>query len=265
MAVETLLDERLLVGGCEIAWGSWGDFGPPVTLIHGAGAHSGWWLGVVPELARTHRVAALDLSGHGDSGWRDRYRAEQWAAEAVEVASRHGAPHVLVGHSAGARIALVAAALYPDSIHKVLLVDPPVPPTPRSADRASGRRRWYPSRQAALESFGLLPPQPVADPGLVHRAALHSLREEEHGWTWKFDPRTFGHVADAVVVPYLPEVRCDVVLIRGEHTSVTTPEKAGALRALLGRTFPEIVIPGAHHHVPLDEPQRLAAAIAALV
>lgn len=92
----------LEVAGAEIAYASWGpDDGPPVVLVHGAGAQMGWWDAVIKELGG-HRVIALDLSGNGDSGWREQYTGELWAQETLEIAERvAGARVVLVGHSLG--------------------------------------------------------------------------------------------------------------------------------------------------------------------
>src|ERR1700721_2676799 len=55
------------VDGCRIHLRVWGDEEqPPVVLVHGGGAHSGWWDHIAPFFSRTHRVIAHDLSGHGD-------------------------------------------------------------------------------------------------------------------------------------------------------------------------------------------------------
>ena len=51
----------------------WVDFGspqastgaPPVVLVHGLGGSHLNWVGIGSELARTHRVVALDLAGFG--------------------------------------------------------------------------------------------------------------------------------------------------------------------------------------------------------
>jgi len=41
--------------------------GPSIVLLHGWGMHSGMWGPVVAQLARRHRVHAVDLPGHGRS------------------------------------------------------------------------------------------------------------------------------------------------------------------------------------------------------
>src|SRR3954471_613536 len=63
------------VNGCRIHLRLWGAPGrPAMVFVHGGGAHSGWWDHIAPFFAATHRVAAVDLSGHGDSGFRSEYR-----------------------------------------------------------------------------------------------------------------------------------------------------------------------------------------------
>src|SRR3990170_6705993 len=41
--------------------------GPPLLLIHGFGASTFTWRFVAPELAKSHRVIAVDLKGFGQS------------------------------------------------------------------------------------------------------------------------------------------------------------------------------------------------------
>ena len=44
---------------------------PGLLLVHGNAAHAYWWSFIAPLLARDYNVAAMDLSGMGDSGWRE--------------------------------------------------------------------------------------------------------------------------------------------------------------------------------------------------
>ena len=58
-------------------------------------------------------VAALDLSGHGDSGRRETYSLDLWAAEVLGVAEDAGiaGPPTVIGHSMGGFVTLRAASL----------------------------------------------------------------------------------------------------------------------------------------------------------
>jgi pimeloyl-ACP methyl ester carboxylesterase len=91
------------------AWGA--RTHPPLVLVHGGGAHSGWWDHIGPFFASTHRVIAPDLSGHGDSGTRSKYQYHVWAEEVVAAANAAGAQghSTILGHSMGGLVAARAA------------------------------------------------------------------------------------------------------------------------------------------------------------
>ena len=55
-------------------------------FVHGGAAHAYWCTHVATQFASNYRIAALDLSGHGDSDRRDRYSLEKWTDEVIAVA-----------------------------------------------------------------------------------------------------------------------------------------------------------------------------------
>ena len=76
----------MTVAGCRIHYLRWareparpGERG--LLFVHGGGAHSHWWSNIAPYFTRDFRVAAIDLSGMGDSGWRTHYNSELRAEE----------------------------------------------------------------------------------------------------------------------------------------------------------------------------------------
>src|SRR5271168_4120234 len=104
------------VAGASVAYRTWGEpGGRGIVLVHGGAAHSRWWDHIGPLLVEGRRlIAAIDLSGHGDSDRRDSYTFDQWADEVLAVAAAAGitAPPVIVGHSMGGLVALRAANLF---------------------------------------------------------------------------------------------------------------------------------------------------------
>jgi hypothetical protein len=59
---------------------------PPLLLLHGLGATKASWLTVVPQLAKRHRVVALDLPGFGRSSKpRGAYDAPWFADQVLSV------------------------------------------------------------------------------------------------------------------------------------------------------------------------------------
>ena len=83
--------------------------GPDLLLLPGAGASTHTWRALIPELAKTHRVIALDLPGQGftQSPNAKRSGLEEMAEDITALARSEGwTPAAIIGHSAGAAIAM---------------------------------------------------------------------------------------------------------------------------------------------------------------
>lgn len=260
------------VDGCEIHYLEWGHSGRPgLVFVHGGAAHVHWWSFIAPFFAGDWHVAALDLSGHGDSGRREEYSHEQWAREVMSLCDdlEFPGPPVVVGHSLGGMVTIQTASAFGDRLAGAVIVDSPVRrPDPESEEGARGRAfrapGVYATLEEALEHFRLIPPQPITYPYIVDHVARHSLHETPEGWTWKFDPRLFAHT----LVPLreqLTTVKCRVALLRGELSVVVPPDTADYMYDLMDRNSPVVSIPQAHHHVFLDQPLAFVAALRTLL
>lgn len=86
--------------------------GPPLLLLHGTGASVHSWRGLMPLLARDNEVIALDLPRHAFTTGHNAY-AMSLPSMAGEIAKLMQAltvkPAAIVGHSAGAALALQLA------------------------------------------------------------------------------------------------------------------------------------------------------------
>jgi pimeloyl-ACP methyl ester carboxylesterase len=257
------------VGGATIAYRAWGERGQGgIVLVHGGAAHARWWDHIAPLLAGGHRVAALDLSGHGGSGRREAYSLDVWAEEVLAVAARAGiaGPPVVIGHSMGGFVALRAASIYGARLAGAVAIDSPVreiTPEERAAreQRAFGPLRVYPTRAAAMARFRPIPDQPVL-PYIAEHVAATSIHAVPGGWSWKFDPRIFAR--HQLVPALLTRLDCRVALFRAEHGMVS-PQMGDLMYDRLGRIAPVIEIPAAAHHVLLDQPIALVTAIRTLL
>jgi pimeloyl-ACP methyl ester carboxylesterase len=99
--------------------------GPPVVLLHGLGGAASNWVEVAPRLARTHRVVAFDLPGHGGSPpLRGAGVAGFVDAVAGAIEAEGAAPALVVGHSFGGHLAGALAAHHPRLVRGLLLVAP---------------------------------------------------------------------------------------------------------------------------------------------
>lgn len=61
------LGERQATSVGEVAYGVFGEEGPPLVLVHGTPMSSYLWRDVAPVLAERHTVYVYDLLGYGDS------------------------------------------------------------------------------------------------------------------------------------------------------------------------------------------------------
>jgi len=268
-------DRHVEVDGARIHYLAWGEPGRRgLVFVHGGAAHAHWWTHVAAAYAAEYRVVAVDLSGHGDSEHRDRYSLEQWADEVVAAADDAdiAGPPVVVGHSMGGFVTIATAALHPEALAGVIVVDSPVTQVDQEvgaakAGQAFGVPRRYAEMAEALARFRTVPLQREYLTYVMHHVARRSIRPVEGGWSWKFDHNLFnafdGHMR-TVALPYLSEVRCRFALLRAEHGLVTA-DIGESMYEMLGRAAPVVEIPEAGHHGMLDQPLVLTTAIRTLL
>jgi pimeloyl-ACP methyl ester carboxylesterase len=249
--------------GAPLSLRDWGGEGEPLLLLHGMAAHSRWWDLCAPALARGRRVVGLDFRGHGESAWdgKARYQFEDYAADVEAARLALGWERFdLVGHSLGARVAIVYARAHASRLRRLGALDflaefPPEGPG-RFAQLAKLRQPVYPRQEDLVARFRLEPPGTTASPELLAEMARAASRPCEGGWTWRFDWRAFA-IDFRPVWPELPELRAPTLILRGELSAVMPrPVFERAVAAVPGSRAVEI--PGAHHHVPLDAPDELA-------
>ena len=266
---------------------SWGEVGRPgLLLAHGLTAHADWWSFICPMFADDYRVTAMSLAGMGDSDWREQYSFEGFAADAEAVCratglDAGGRKPVYIGHSFGGGNVFSVASRRPEQLHSAIIIDvgfsgpakaPPAQEAgaPQDAPK-KGTIKVYPSLVEALARFRLSPLQPVTHPYIVDYIARRSLKRvplpdgSGEGWSWKFDPDMWAKFDRPPLDAFFassPQVDVPIAHIRGEFS---------LLRSIpgLNDAYPAnglaIDIPDAHHHVMLDQPLALTAAIRSLL
>jgi pimeloyl-ACP methyl ester carboxylesterase len=214
--------------------------GEPVVLLHGFGASTYSWRKVMPELARAHRVVAIDLNGFGLTQRprsRESYTREGQGRlvlatlDALGIARAH-----LAGHSYGGGLALYLASRHPERLLSLVLVDSSAPTYP------DDRR----SRAAALLPLDSLFVRTVAlRPSAVRKALLRSF--------WD----------DSKVTPELVRAYFDRVAVDGAGYAfygLTAPAPAGPPVELERIEVPTLAVWGDHDEVIAPEVGRRAAA-----
>jgi pimeloyl-ACP methyl ester carboxylesterase len=280
--------------GSKIEVLTWGEIGKPgLLLVHGNSAHADWWSFIAPFFAAEYRVTSMSLAGMGASDWRESYAFQDFAEDAEAVARatglyEGGRKPIYIGHSFGGSQVFYAASKFPERMHAAVLVDTGFggpPPKEReemeqrmaqvrnipTADRA---KRVYPTLKAALARFRFMPPQAAGNLYVADFIARRSLKRAPledgsgEGWTWMFDPAMWNKLdrsaMNALVTEGPPEVRVPVAHIYGQQSQVIARRQEGQ-PSPLPADMVEIAIPDANHHVMVDQPLALVAALRALL
>lgn len=256
-----VLPHEVLVDGVPVRYGVTGRGERALVLVHGHGAHHVWWHAVVPLLADRWRVVTLDLSGHGDSGHRAEYSGAQWAREVVAVAEAAGADRpVVVGHSLGGRVAVLAGGLHPDRVAGLVLLDCGIllPDTLRGRTLPPPRPpKLYPTREAAVAAFRFAPPQPEPPADLLRPVAEYSVRAVEGGWTWKHGGQRFPTLYDEHTMHAATTLTVPVAYVSGGESLVVDDARAAEVTRMLPGVR-AVRVPGLHHHLVLEDPATCA-------
>jgi len=284
--------------GAKIEALSWGERGKQgLLLAHGNSAHAEWWSFIAPYLAKDYRVTSMSLAGMGNSDWRDTYRFHDFADDAEAVSRATGLydgpkKPIYIGHSFGGGQVFFTAARYPQHMSAAILVDtgfggpPPEVLEERkkrqemlannpSPDRPS---RIYPTMEAALARFRLMPPQPAENHYVLDFIARRSLKRAPlpngekgpdgsgEGFTWKFDPNMWEKLdrSDGNFGGEAPELQVPAIHLYGDKSRIIG-RKASGEPTFLGPNIQDVEIPNSHHHVMIDQPLALVAALRTLL
>jgi pimeloyl-ACP methyl ester carboxylesterase len=100
--------------------------GQPLLLLHGFGRTLEDWKPFMTDLAKSHRVIAIDLPGHGRSDLMDSTETYLHKQAATQVMGLIGALKLdslsVIGFSSGAFITLYLATMKPELAKKIIVV-----------------------------------------------------------------------------------------------------------------------------------------------
>jgi pimeloyl-ACP methyl ester carboxylesterase len=139
---------------------------PAIVLVHGWTNSRAIWGEHPRTLSRTHRVVALDLAGHGESGiGRTEWTMDSFGEDVVAVVEQLGLERVvLAGFSMGGAVVLEAAQRMPDKVLGVVIVDafhdPDQVPPPEAVDQMVAQFRTSWGDTAFIRAFAFTPETP---------------------------------------------------------------------------------------------------------
>src|SRR6516164_11078004 len=119
--------------GVALKYRELGTGASPIILVHGWTRDHTFLQDQLEHLSRLHRVLAVDLHPHGQSGTpKRRYTPADFASDIHRLCTTLKLPPArIVGHSMGGNVALELAAIYPARVSAICLIDSVVfPPEP---------------------------------------------------------------------------------------------------------------------------------------
>jgi pimeloyl-ACP methyl ester carboxylesterase len=238
---------------------------PRVVFLHGGGQNAHTWDTVIVGLGEP--ALAVDLPGHGHSGWREDgdYSPRHNAAALVPVLREH-APNadLVVGMSLGGLTAIRLAAVAPDLVRELVLVDVTPSALQRHAELTAEERgtvaliegeREFTSFQAMLDlTIAAAPHREVKS---LRRGVFHNSRRLDNGnWTWRYDAirvvPDFAGLWDDVDALSAP-----ITLVRGGSSGFVTDEDAVELTRRARHFRKKHVVENSGHSVQSDQPRVL--------
>jgi pimeloyl-ACP methyl ester carboxylesterase len=131
----------------------WGEDGPPVVLVHGSLSSAAAAFGEQKVLADRYRLIAPYRRGYSPSPGTDRIDPDRDAQDIVELL---GSGAHLVGTSMGGVVAMRAAALAPEKVWSLTVIEPPA--MPNAADLETFVGGFLRTLSVSMELPSPLPP-----------------------------------------------------------------------------------------------------------
>jgi len=255
-AAPRAVGHRVLVNGMRMYYEVSGQ-GEPLIVLHGAYMNIPTMGAIVPKLARTHRVYALELQGHGRT--TDIDRPITYPNLADDVAAFMDAVHLpkadVFGYSMGAAAGLQLAIRHPERVIKLAL-----------ASVAYDAGGWQPEftafiPQMTVEMFVGMPiaadyrklaANPDSFPALVRK--LIALEKEPTAW--EQDVR-------ALKTPVLI-IAGDADVVTLEHAVAMFRLLGGGIMGDMGKPLPAsrlAILPATSHTAVIMQPDLLYAFI----
>jgi pimeloyl-ACP methyl ester carboxylesterase len=257
---------------------------PPILLLHGLASAAHIWDLVAPLLAaRGYIVTALDQRGHGESDKPDSgYDFDTIVADdATAVRALHIVRPIIVGHSWGALVALQYAAVHPEQVTALVMVDGGV-------GQLSLRPGW--SREQAMKD--LAPPRFAGTPRdtflsyiksgplgqqwtpQLEDIMLHIVQLRDDGTVaprldFANHLQIIGAMWDQPTYDLYQQLRCPTTLILAEQKPASETQQAFFRMRSEGLAYiqqlrPDIRVvrmPDTIHDIPLQRPAELAEEI----
>lgn len=238
-----------------------GGKGEPLLLLHGFGGNKDNFTRAARYLTPHYRVIVPDNIGFGESAHPPQadYTAAAQAKRLRTLAHALGAGNVhLGGNSMGGQIALTYAALYPDEVRSLWLLNPAGVWTATRSEAAkilieTGRNPLIVRNEREfVELFNFV----MSEPPFVPRPILNVMAQERIR-NVALEERIFMQIVEDSVEKKIAGLPTPALIVWGEQDRVIHVDTAAMLHKMMPRSQ-VIVMPGIGHLPMLERPQQSA-------
>lgn len=254
--------KTFISNGSAISYNIYG--GGPVSLlfVHGSFIDQSYWKEQVSFFKEKYQVVTMDLAGHGQSGTnREEWTLDQMADDIVNLIRELDLKQViLIGHSLGGNLALIAAARHPEPVVGFVAVDnfknlaTPLPDEYESqiAEIIENSKRDYARTNENYARMVLLTPE---TPQWITDKVVAAYRDSYAPMGQQTLPQFFKlDLSERECMPLLKPV---MNLINVNYY----PTNKAALEKYTVNGFALIEIPGTCHYPMLESPKALNEAL----
>ncbi|MBI5948401.1 MAG: alpha/beta hydrolase [Chloroflexi bacterium] len=273
--VTTPYTERdVYVRDLKLHYQEWGDPGAPaVLMLHGFGVSGHMFDEFALRMQDRYRLIALDQRGHGDSDWSPEgdYSRDAFVNDVEGFREALGLERfILIGHSMGGLNSVAYTVQHPAHVRALVLVDVGPESAKEGVDNIVRFTRG--PDELDFEEFVQMthhfnPRRSIEN---IRERMRHRLKQLDSGkWTWKFDRRfrepdsglrIGSEVTNDESWQLFRSVTAPTLIVRGGESDVLTQETAERAAREMQRAR-LVVVPGAGHSVPGDNPDDFTAAV----
>jgi len=241
------------VNGLDMYYEIYGD-GEPLILLHGSFMTIGTTYGqLIPELAKSNKVIAVELQGHGHTKNIDRtFSYENFANDVAGLMDYLEIEQAnFIGYSLGATIVLKTALLHPEKINKIVFIS--------SVYKLDG---WIPE---VKQSFASMKPEFLTNSPL--KSAYDAVAPQKEQWnTFISQMIAFENKPYDLGLENIKKVRSPLLIINGDYDGVDLAHSQELFTAVGGGGFGIMeplsdsrlaVIPGTTHVTVMMQTEQL--------
>jgi pimeloyl-ACP methyl ester carboxylesterase len=262
------VDRFVTVDGLRIHYLDWGaPEKPPLIMLHGIGRVAHTFDHIAPHFVSRYHVMAVDMRGHGDSGWdpKGAYLVEDYVKDIEGLAEQLRLRNIVVwGNSTGGRVAQVFAGLHPDLVAAVISEDVGPERPSQLADNVARQLKQEDATGWASEEE-LLTQLKTSYP----RTSEEILRSLSHYGTkiradgrviWKRDPAIANGFVPTELWRFVRQIKPPIIYILGGRSTVVPVATQEELKKALPQA--EIAtVPGTGHYPSEESPAQFLAII----